>query len=103
MKIQARELKKSEPVPFTIVVGGAVFCPCCGEGELYNPTAPVSEWRWRLRPNKVESRGVWWSECTDCRLWFGDDGGVEISDSVPLVTLARLRAKGYQFPDEYME
>lgn len=84
MKIQARELKKHEPIPFKIIVGGDVICPCCGEGELYNPTAPVSE-------------------CTDCHLWFGSDGGVEISNSVPLATLARLRAKGYQFPDEYME
>ena len=84
----------------SISMGADVIYLCCSGGELYNPEAPVSDWRWRLRPNKVESRGVWWSECLD---WFGDDGGVEISDKVPQPTLVTLKSKGYFIPADWFE
>lgn len=99
MKLNVREVK-NDPATFKIIVGGDVICPCCGQGELYNPHEPVSDWRWRIRPNKVESGGIWWSECTDCSLWFGSDDSVELTEKTPRKTLQMLKERGYAIPAE---
>lgn len=62
-----------------IVVGNDVFCPCCGASEVENTSLPVDQWKWQIRPNRVESAGVWWSECLICKIWFGGDY-VEVSE-----------------------
>lgn len=64
----------------TIIVGGDVYCPCCGTAEVEDNTLPVREWKWNIRPNKVENNGVWWSECLLCKVWFGSDDHVEVSE-----------------------
>lgn len=66
--------------PITILVGGDIYCPCCGAAEVQDNTLPVSQWTWNIRPNKVETDGVWWSECLLCKVWFGSDGHVDVSD-----------------------
>lgn len=65
---------------FTIQVGGDVFCPTCQRGEVEDNTLPVSEWRWNIRPNKVENKGVWWHNCLHCKTWFDDHGHVEVGE-----------------------
>jgi hypothetical protein len=47
----------------TIVVTSSLTCPRCGAEELENPTAPISDWRWQIRPHKVTDNLGSWSQC----------------------------------------
>lgn len=47
-----------------------IKCPVCGAGELENPDAPIKDWRFNIRSNKVCMKGKWWSQCMACA---GDD------------------------------
>lgn len=53
--------------PTNITIGPDLLeCPTCGATELANPDAPVLEWIWQIRPNKVHHNGHWWSQCLIC-------------------------------------
>lgn len=75
-----------------IVVGADVFCPCCGAGEVEDNSLPVHQWKWQIRPNRIESGGIWWSECLICKIWFGGDF-VEVTEKTTNDALARLGIK----------
>jgi hypothetical protein len=75
---------------FKIIVGGDVFCPCCGTAEVEDTSLPVMQWKWNIRPNKVESGGVWWSECLLCHIWFGSDGHFDVTDKTDPAMRERL-------------
>src|SRR5258708_1771352 len=50
-----------------IVIVPDLRCPRCGALEIENPKAPVKEWKWQIRPNKVQDHhGKWWSQCLIC-------------------------------------
>jgi len=45
----------------------SLICPRCGAGEVMNPEAPTSEWRFNIHAHRFcDSKGVWWSQCTVC-------------------------------------
>jgi len=52
--------------PINITIGPDLQCPTCGATELANPDAPVADWLWQIRPNKVYHYGNWWSQCLIC-------------------------------------
>lgn len=57
-----------------ITVTEGLTCPRCGAGEVENPTAPVSEWKFNIRAYKVcDAKGVWWSQCWKCVEAAGGD------------------------------
>ena len=74
----------------TIIVGGDIFCPCCGTAEVEDNTLPVNQWKWNIRPNKVENNGIWWSQCLLCNVWFGSDGHVDITEKADPAMRERL-------------
>lgn len=87
----------TEPA-ITITVTGDCDCPICGATELVDKSLPVSEWRWQVRPNKVEIDGLWWSECLPCKATYGNgwfaiepDGSVVIDPS----RIAAMREAGH--------
>lgn len=41
-------------------------CPYCGALEVNNCRLPIDEWRWQIRPFKVDND----SHCTVCDRWF---------------------------------
>lgn len=47
-----------------------IKCPKCGAGELANPDAPVSEWRFNIKAFKVHDGKRWKSHCLVCDTWF---------------------------------
>lgn len=78
-----------------IILGGDVFCPCCGCAEVEDTTLPVLQWKWQIRPNKVENGGVWWSECLLCKVWFGSNGHFTIDSKTKLEVMERLGITEY--------
>lgn len=58
-----------------IVITDNLVCPNCGAGELNNPEAPVSEWRWQIRPHKVADQHGSWSQCLVCAGFYDKDRG----------------------------
>jgi hypothetical protein len=60
--------------PVNITIGPDLQCPTCGATEVENPSAPVREWIWRIRPNKVHHNGRWWSQCLVCAGQSPDKG-----------------------------
>jgi hypothetical protein len=42
-------------------------CPRCGAPHVENPEAPVEEWIFNIRANKVgDENGDWWHQCMKC-------------------------------------
>lgn len=58
-----------------IIVTDSITCPRCGAGELVNPDAPITEWHWQIRPNKVCDDKGWWSQCLVCAGYYDKPGG----------------------------